>query len=60
MTMKKRGRPKINAMPVNVRFPPAEIRRLDAWIARQPDSQRITRPEAVRRIVAAVAQEAAE
>jgi hypothetical protein len=40
---------------VNVRFPPAEIKVLDSWIARQPDARRITRPEAIRRIVAAAA-----
>jgi hypothetical protein len=44
-----RGRPRVGATPVNTRFPPKEIGRLDAWIARQ--AEHITRPEAVRRLV---------
>jgi|ERR1700726_947984 hypothetical protein len=44
-----RGRPRVGATPVNTRFPPKEIDRLDAWIARQVGP--LTRPEAVRRLV---------
>jgi hypothetical protein len=46
-----RGRPRVNATPVNVRLPPAELGALDAWIAAQPEPQP-TRPEAVRRLLA--------
>ncbi len=31
------GRPRVDATPVNVRMPPAELAPLDAWIADQPD-----------------------
>jgi len=55
---KTRGRPKVGSKPIHVRFPPAELKRLDAWILRQPDAHRVTRPEAVRRIVAAAANAA--
>ena len=40
-----RGRPRVNATPVNVRLPPAELDALDAWIATQPEP-RPTRPTA--------------
>jgi hypothetical protein len=43
-----RGRPRIDAVPVNVRFPPAELADLDRWIA--DFGAPITRPEAVRRL----------
>ena len=42
----------MNATPVNVRLPPAELDALDAWIATQPEP-RPTRPEAVRRLMTA-------
>lgn len=45
-----KGRPRIDAMPVDTRFPPDELSELDAWIAKQKDL--VTRPEAVRRLVA--------
>jgi hypothetical protein len=45
-----RGRPRVDATPVNTRFPPAELRALDAWIAAQP-TPKPSRPEAVRRLV---------
>jgi hypothetical protein len=45
-----RGRPRIDAVPVNTRFPPAEIARLDAWIKDQL-APKPTRPEAIRRLV---------
>jgi len=44
-----RGRPRVDATPVNTRFPPDELADLDAWIARQEEE--ISRPEAVRRLV---------
>lgn len=45
-----RGRPRVDATPVNTRFPPDELQELDAWIAKQKEP--VTRPEAVRRLVA--------
>jgi hypothetical protein len=45
-----RGRPRVDATPVNTRFPPAELRTLDAWIAGQT-APKPSRPEAVRRLV---------
>jgi len=47
---KGRGRPRVDATPVNTRFPPTELRVLDAWIAGQP-APKPSRPEAVRRLV---------
>jgi len=47
---RSRGRPRVDATPVNTRFPPAELRALDAWIAGQP-APKPSRPEAVRRLV---------
>jgi len=44
------GRPRVDATPVNTRFPPDELRALDVWIAIQP-SPKPSRPEAVRRLV---------
>jgi hypothetical protein len=46
---KLRGRPRVDATPVNTRFPPDELQALDDWIARQDDEP--SRPEAVRRMV---------
>jgi DNA-binding response OmpR family regulator len=46
-----RGRPRIDATPVNIRFPPDELSELDAWISRQDEE--LSRPEAVRRLVKA-------
>jgi len=40
----------VDATPVNTRFPPAELRALDAWIAGRP-APKPSRPEAVRRLV---------
>jgi hypothetical protein len=45
-----RGRPKIGATPVNTRFPPDELKDLDAWIEAQGQLEP-SRPEAVRRLV---------
>lgn len=42
-----RGRPRIDATPVNVRLPPEQLAPLDAWISDQPEPKP-TRPEAVR------------
>jgi hypothetical protein len=44
------GRPRVDATPVNTRFPPTELAKLDTWIANQPDPKP-SRPEAVRRLV---------
>ena len=40
----------MGATPINVRFAPAELAVLDAWIAAQGEP--LSRPEAVRRILA--------
>lgn len=48
-----RGRPPVGSTLVGVRFPPDELAALDSWINRQGDG--LSRPEAVRRIVAKVA-----
>lgn len=44
------GRPRVNATPVNVRFPPTELEALDRWIAKH-SGPKPTRPEAIRQIV---------
>jgi hypothetical protein len=44
-----RGRPRIDATPVNTRFPPDELEALDGWISLQDGE--LSRPEAVRRLV---------
>jgi hypothetical protein len=49
---KSRGRPAIGATAVTVRLPPAQLARLDAWIATLADPKP-TRPEAIRQILAA-------
>lgn len=46
----KRGRPRTDATPVMVRLQPEQLAKLDQWIADQGEP--ITRPEAIRRIVA--------
>lgn len=46
-----RGRPRVDATPVNVRLPPEQLAPLDAWIADQPEP-RPSRPEAVRHALA--------
>jgi len=46
---KRIGRPAVNSTPVLVRFPPAEMDPVDAWILKQRDP--ISRPEAIRRLV---------
>jgi hypothetical protein len=46
---KSRGRPRVDATLVGVRFPPPELSKLDEWIADQHDEP--SRPEAVRRLV---------
>ena len=45
------GRPRVDATPVNVRFPPLDLDALDRWIAKHSEPKP-SRPEAVRRIVA--------
>lgn len=51
------GRPPVNATPIMVRVPPELLAPLDAEIAEQPDQ--LTRPEAIRRILAERYKEAA-
>jgi hypothetical protein len=46
---KRIGRPPVNAVPVLVRIPPAEIEPIDLWISKQKPSP--SRPEAIRRLV---------
>ena len=47
----KGGRPRVDATPVTVRLPPANLSDLDAYIAAQPEP-RPSRPEAIRRLLA--------
>ena len=49
---KRIGRPPVNAVPVMVRIPPADVAALDKWIAKQPGE--MTRPEALRAMMAMV------
>jgi len=43
------GRPKVGAILIGVRVPPADVATLDAWIKKHaPD---LSRPEAIRRLV---------
>jgi hypothetical protein len=46
---KRIGRPPVNAVPVLVRIPPAEIGPIDTWISKQKPKP--SRPEAIRRLV---------
>lgn len=46
-----RGRPRVDATPVNVRMPPDELASLDAWI--DAGGEQISRPEALRRLAMA-------
>lgn len=49
---KRRGpAPTGQGIPVMVRFVPDQLAQVDAWITAQPDAP--TRPEAVRRLIAA-------
>lgn len=53
---KRRGpAPRPPTTPVMVRLQPDQLAALDAWISAQPDS--LTRPEAIRRIVAATLEQ---
>jgi hypothetical protein len=46
---KRIGRPRVGAMLIGVRVPPAGVAELDAWIKKHaPD---LSRPEAIRRLV---------
>jgi hypothetical protein len=49
---KPRGRPRVDAKAIGLRVPPAQLARLDDWIARQP-APKPTRPEAIRRLMEA-------
>ena len=44
------GRPRVDATPVTVRLPPADLAALDAAIAREPEP--ITRPAMIRKLLA--------
>jgi len=46
----KRGRPRIDAIPVNVRLHPDIVSSLDQWIDIQPDPKP-SRPEVLRKIL---------
>jgi hypothetical protein len=46
----KSGRARVDATPITVRMPPADLSRLDDWIAAQPEP-RPSRPEAILRLV---------
>lgn len=43
------GRPRVDATPIMVKMPPAELAPLDAWIKAQADPN-LTRPAALRRL----------
>jgi hypothetical protein len=47
---KRRGRPKVGAVQVQVRMPPVELAALDAWIKAQR-TPRPTRPETIRKLL---------
>ena len=49
--MAKVGRPKTDSTPVLVRLSPEAIGNLDAAIAAEPETEKISRPEMVRRIL---------
>jgi len=49
---KKMGRPRVGSTLIAVRLPPAELARLDDWIAAQDDKP--SRPEALRRLAGKV------
>jgi hypothetical protein len=44
------GRPKVGAILIGVRVPPADVAALDAWIKKRKEPD-LTRPEAIRRLV---------
>lgn len=46
----RRGRPPVNATPVQVRLAPEQLAALDRWIATQTPQP--SRPEAIRQILA--------
>jgi hypothetical protein len=46
---KRIGRPRVGAIPVLVRIPPAEMQPIDDWISEQKGV--LSRPEAIRRLV---------
>ena len=55
----KGGRPRVDATPVTVRVPPAQLAPLDAWIAAQPDPKP-SRPEAIRKLLDGALAEGAQ
>jgi hypothetical protein len=48
-SQKRIGRPPVGAVPVMVRIPPADLKPIDDWIARQQES--FSRPAAIRKLV---------
>jgi hypothetical protein len=46
---KRIGRPPVNAVPILVRMPPADLEPIDNWISKQKEA--LSRPEAIRRLV---------
>ena len=44
------GRPKVGAILIGVRVPPADLAVLDAWIKKRKEPG-LSRPEAIRRLV---------
>jgi hypothetical protein len=44
------GRPKVGAILIGVRVPPADVAALDAWIKKRKEPE-LSRPEAIRRLV---------
>jgi len=44
----RRKRPPVNAVPIMVSVPPAELEPIDAWIKRRDPA--MSRPEAIRRL----------
>jgi hypothetical protein len=46
---KRIGRPKVGAILIGVRVPPADVATLDAWIKKHEPG--LSRPEAIRRLV---------
>lgn len=49
---RRRGRPPVGSTQLSVRLTPAQLARLDAWIAQQPGN--VSRPEALRRLAIAI------
>ena len=46
-----RGRPRVGSTQINVRFPPGELKALNDWIKGQRSPPRLSKPQAIRRLV---------